>query len=70
MRRLAKIQYAEPAKVVSWGSAAGLSRFNRYALEIALARIPLGWNHPSDKNACRFNKLEHVLYETSDISDV
>jgi hypothetical protein len=24
-----------------------------------LARIPLGWNHPSDKNTRRFNELEH-----------
>jgi hypothetical protein len=27
----------------------------------ALARIPFGWNHPSDKNTRRFNKLEHIL---------
>jgi hypothetical protein len=26
-----------------------------------LARIPLGWNHPSDKNTRRFNELEHAL---------
>jgi hypothetical protein len=35
-----------------------------------LARIPLGLNHPSDKNTRRSNKLEHILTKTSDISDV
>jgi hypothetical protein len=35
-----------------------------------LARIPLGLNHLSDKDTRRFNKLEHVLTKTSDISDV
>jgi uncharacterized membrane protein len=28
---------------------------------ISLARIPLGWNHPSDKNTRRFDELENVL---------
>jgi hypothetical protein len=26
-----------------------------------LARIPLEWNHPRDKNTRGFNELEHVL---------
>jgi hypothetical protein len=29
-------------------------------LRIFFTRIPLGLNHPSDKNTRRFNKLEHV----------
>jgi hypothetical protein len=31
-----------------------------------LARIPLGLDHPRDKNMRRVNKVEQVLYETSD----
>jgi hypothetical protein len=27
----------------------------------AQARIPIGWNHPIDKNTRHFNKMEHVL---------
>jgi hypothetical protein len=26
-----------------------------------LERIPLGWNHPIDKNTLKINLLEHVL---------
>ena len=26
-----------------------------------LARFPLGWNHPNDKNSRQINKLEHIL---------
>ena len=25
----------------------------------ALERVPIGWNHPIDKNSLRFKKLEH-----------
>jgi hypothetical protein len=26
-------------------------------------RIPIGWNHPIDKNTLKINHLEHVLIE-------
>jgi hypothetical protein len=26
-----------------------------------LERIPIGWNHPIDKNTLKINLLEHVL---------
>jgi hypothetical protein len=28
---------------------------------IHLERIPIGWNHPIDKNRLKINLLEHVL---------
>jgi hypothetical protein len=28
-----------------------------------LARVPIGWNHPIDKNSLQINMLEHVLIE-------
>ena len=28
---------------------------------IPLARIPLGWNHPSEKNSRQIINLEHVV---------
>jgi hypothetical protein len=28
---------------------------------LALERIPIGWNHPIDKNTLKINLLEHVL---------
>jgi hypothetical protein len=27
----------------------------------SLERIPIGWNHPIDKNTLKINLLEHVL---------
>ena len=35
----------------------GWSTFPGHALE----RIPIGWNHPIDKNTLKINLLEHVL---------
>jgi len=31
-----------------------------------LERVPIGWNHPIDKNSLQINKLEHVLIEKID----
>jgi hypothetical protein len=28
---------------------------------LRLERIPIGWNHPIDKNTLKINLLEHVL---------
>ena len=32
----------------------------------ALERVPIGWNHPIEKNSLEFNKLENVLIEKVD----
>jgi hypothetical protein len=29
--------------------------------QLKLERIPIGWNHPIDKNTLKINLLEHVL---------
>jgi hypothetical protein len=34
---------------------------NFIRLLITLERIPIGWNHPIDKNTLKINLLEHVL---------
>jgi hypothetical protein len=36
------------------------------ALLSLLERVPIGWNHPIEKNSLQINKLEHVLIEKVD----
>jgi hypothetical protein len=31
-----------------------------------LERVPIGWNHPIEKNSLQINELEHVLIEKVD----
>ncbi|MHB8883897.1 MAG: hypothetical protein ACYC5H_02210 [Methylovirgula sp.] len=46
------------------------STLGEQAMHVVLERFSIGWNRPIERKTLQFNKLEHVLGETSDISDV